>query len=393
MKHYEGQESISGINVSRSAPSISYLLFADDNLLFFKLNEGQASHVKALLSVFERGTGQSLSPAKCSMLVRQRADVSLIDRVKLILGVERPTFDAKYLGLPMPDGRMWRGMFQSIEDRYIKRMTDWKEQLLSQVAKEVLIKSVAQALPTYAMSVFKLPFGLCDSLEKHSRAFWWGSNGRKRKVQWLPWQQLVKPKCLGGLGFKDLRLFNQALLAHQAWRLLAYPDSLCARVLRAKYFHQGNLLDIAPASEASNTWRAIDYGVELLQCGAIYRVGNGESICIWRYNWIRRPPNLKPSGSIKTCRLWRVSQLMREGMNNWDEAKIRRFFQPWDVEEVLKIKIPACKGPDIIAWHFERYGVFSVRSAYRLVLTRATNLDGEGSSSAPGGDRAVWRKL
>jgi hypothetical protein len=310
MKHYEGQGSISGIKVSRSAPSISHLLFADNNLLFFKLDEGQASHVKALLSVFERGTGQSLSPVKCSMLVHQGADVSLIDWVKMILGVERPKFDAKYiglpmpdakyLGLPMPDGRMRRGIFQSIEERYIKRMTDWKERLLSQVAKEVLIKSVAQALPTYAMSVFKLPFGLCDSLEKHSRAFWWGSNGGKRKVQWLPWQQLVKPKCLGGLGFKDLRLFNQVLLAHEAWRLLAYPDSLCACVLRAKYFHQGNLLDMAPASEASNTWRAIAYGVELLRCGAIYRVGNEESIRIWRDNWIPSPPSLKPSGSIRT---------------------------------------------------------------------------------------------
>jgi hypothetical protein len=164
-------------------------------------------------------------------------------------------------------------------------------------------------------------------------------------------------------------------------------------VLRAKYFHQGNLLDMALALEASNTWRAIDYGVEFLRCGAIYRVGDGESIRIWRDNWIPRPPSLKPSGSRKTCRLRGVSQLMREGTNDWDEAKIRRFFQPWDVEEILKIKIPTCKGPDIIAWHFERSGVFSVHSANRLVLARATNLDGEGGSSAPGGDRAVWRKL
>jgi hypothetical protein len=89
------------------------------------------------------------------------------------------------------------------------------------------------------MSVFKLPFGFCDCLEKHVRAFW-GSGGGKRKVQWLTWQTLIKPKCHGGLGFKDMRLFNQALLTHQAMRQLVYPNSMCARVLRAKYFHQGN---------------------------------------------------------------------------------------------------------------------------------------------------------
>jgi hypothetical protein len=126
MKHYEGQGLISGIKVSRSAPSISHILFADDSLLFFKLDEGQATQVKALLSVFERETSQKLSPTKCSMLVHQGANVPLIDQVKLILGVEMPEFDAKYLGLPMPDGRMRWGMFQSIE-RYIKRMSDWKE--------------------------------------------------------------------------------------------------------------------------------------------------------------------------------------------------------------------------------------------------------------------------
>jgi hypothetical protein len=78
-----------------------------------------------------------------------------------------------------------------------------------------------------------------------------------------------------------MRLYNQALLAHQAMHLLVYPNSLCARVLRARYFQRGSLLDVAPASEASITWRAIECGVELLRCGAIYRVGDGESIRIW----------------------------------------------------------------------------------------------------------------
>jgi hypothetical protein len=152
------------------------------------------------------------------------------------------------------------------------------------------------------MSVFKLPFGFCDCLEKHVRAFR-GSGGGKRKVQWLMWQTLIKPKCHGGLGFKDMRLFNQVLLAHQAMRQLVYPNSMCARVLRAKYFHQGNLLDMALAADASNTWHAIEYGVELLKCGAIYIVGDGESIHIWRDNWIPRPPSLKPTRSRRTCRL------------------------------------------------------------------------------------------
>jgi hypothetical protein len=284
MKNYERQGLISGIRVSRRAPSISHLLFADDSLLFFKLDAGQANQVRSPLTVFENGTSQKLSPAKCSILVREGADDNVVNLVKQVLGVERAEFDAKYLGLPMPYGRMQWGVFQSIEERYVKRMVDWKERTLSQVAREVLIKAITQALPTYAMSVFKLPFGLCDSLEKHTRAFWWGLKQGRCKVQWIPWKTLIKPKRYGGLGFGDMRFFNQALLAHQARRLLIYPNSLCARVLKSKYFLQGNLLDMAPAGEASVTWRAIEHGVKLLRYGAIKRIRDGESMRIWRDN-------------------------------------------------------------------------------------------------------------
>jgi hypothetical protein len=80
-------------------------------------------------------------------------------------------------------GRYKWGRFQSIEERCVKRMEDWQEHLLSQVAKEVLIKATAQALSTYVMSIFKILFGLCDTLHKHTRSFWWGSGRKKHKVQ------------------------------------------------------------------------------------------------------------------------------------------------------------------------------------------------------------------
>jgi hypothetical protein len=81
------------------------------------------------------------------------------------------------------------------------------------VVKEVLIKAVVQALPTYMMSVFKIPFGICDALEKHTRAFWWGGENGKQKTQWIPWEILVKPKSYGGLGFRD-----SGSLIRPSWR-------------------------------------------------------------------------------------------------------------------------------------------------------------------------------
>jgi hypothetical protein len=204
---------------------------------------------------------------------------------------------------------------------------------------------------------------------------------------------MSRPKSYGGLGFKDLRLFNQALLAHQAWRPITYLNSLCCQVLKAKYFHNSNLLDMAPASAASATWRAIEYGIELLKHGAINRVGDGESTRIWRDNWIPRVPNMKPSGPIRACRLRCVSHLLRRGSNEWDEGTLRRYFFPWDVDEILKIRLPATKRPDWVTWQYEKTGLFTVRSAYRLALERAQNLNEVGTCSAANGERRKWCKI
>ena len=66
-------------------------------------------------------------------------------------------------------------------------MAGWKEKMLSKVGKEVLIKAVAQAIPTYTMSYFKLPESLCEELKSMIRNFWWGQKKDERKIVWLNW--------------------------------------------------------------------------------------------------------------------------------------------------------------------------------------------------------------
>jgi hypothetical protein len=152
------------------------------------------------------------------------------------------------------------------------------------------------------MSVFKLPLGLCDELTKLIRRYWWeAENDTKRKTHWLAWDIMLRPKDYGGVGFRDMRLFNQALLARQAWRLVQFPDTLCAQILKAKYYPNGVLLDTVFTGNGSSTWHAIEYGLELLKKGVIWRMGNGADIRAWRDPWTPRESGHLPRSAQGRC--------------------------------------------------------------------------------------------
>ena len=80
----------------------------------------------------------------------------------------------------------------------------WKEKLLSIGGREILIKVVAQVVPTYTMGCFLLPKGLCDDIEGMMRNFWWGQRQQESKIAWVCWSKICKAKKGGGMGFRDL---------------------------------------------------------------------------------------------------------------------------------------------------------------------------------------------
>jgi hypothetical protein len=103
--------------------------------------------------------------------------------------------------------------FQGIKDRVWKRLQNWKVKFLSQVGKEILLKAVIQAIPTYSMSVFQLPVGFCRELNSMMTRFWWGHMSNSSKISRMSWEKMGNAKSARGLGFRDLIIFNKALLA------------------------------------------------------------------------------------------------------------------------------------------------------------------------------------
>ena len=150
-----------------------------------------------------------------------------------------------------------------------------------------MIKAVIQAIPTYAMSCFQFPAGLCQEISSMANRFWWGQRNGGRKIHWMNKQKLYRTKHDGGMGFRDLHLFNSALLARQGWRLMHNPSSLVYRVLKAKYFPHNSFLDATVPDTASYIWSSICKSIEVLNLGLRWRVGTGELIRIWKDPWIQ----------------------------------------------------------------------------------------------------------
>jgi hypothetical protein len=262
---------------------------------------------------------------------------------------------------------------------------------MSSAAKGTLITSVLQSLPTYAMGIFKFPAGLLEKLTKIVRDFWWGDEENRRRMHWMAWDRLAWPKYQGGVGFRDLKVFNQALLARQAWRLIQFPDSLCARLLKARYYPSGNLLDTAFIQNSSTTWQGIIYGLELLKKGVAWRIGNGSSVRIFRDNWLPRVDDPKVAMKRRTNRRRWVSELINPDTRSWDERLIREISYAHDADMILSIKLPMTPCDDFVAWLPEKNGMFTVSSAYRLGLEPALIAMSPGqSSSNPTGERRIW---
>ena len=236
------------------------------------------------------------------------------------------------------------------------------------------------------MNCFKIPKSLCRDIEALFRKFWWGCNGENRKIHWLAWNKLCKPKVEGGLGFRDIENFNLALLGKQVWRLIHNTDSLLYKVFKARYFPRCTIMDVEVSLNGSYAWQSILKARHVISMGATWRIGNGESVFIRGDRWLPDPHSNKVISPHKNFPgNTRVCALLEEDGSRWLTERVTEEFLPHEAQIILSIPLSCRRIKDTLIWSGTKNGVYSTKSAY-LMLQRSERIEKPGTSLLSGQD-------
>jgi hypothetical protein len=360
---------LTGVPTSKRGPRLSHLFFADDSMVFCKANSVEWRHLFRILGTYEAGSGQKLNIQKTAIFFSRNTSAEKREEILSLSGLTEASRIDTYLGLPCLVGKSRVKAFNNIKDRIWKKLQDWKVKFLSQAGKEILLKAVIQAIPTYSMSVFQLPITLCREINSMMQRFWWGHISKNSKIAWLSWEKMGCAKLEGGLGFRDLVLFNKVLLAKQGWRLLQNPDSLTGKIFEAKYYENSSFLEASLGNRPSFAWRSLLYAKELIIQGSLWRVGDGKKIKIWGDRWVHSPSSYAIQSQIISLPAeTRVATLIDFNRKEWNSDLVREVLSEEEATKVLNIPLSPVFPIDRLIWLGTKTGLFSVRSTYHLCM-------------------------
>jgi hypothetical protein len=250
---------------------------------------------------------------------------ALKNNITNILIVRAVLGTGKYLGMSSMIGRDITTTFAYIKDRVWNMINSWSSKCLSKAGREVMIKSVLEAIPSDVMSLFHLPTTLITTIERMMNSFWWG-HGRTshRGINWLSWEKLSMHKNNSGLSFKDLSAFNLAMLGKQGWKFLTNPQSLVSRIFKARYFPNNSYLTATIGHNPSYVWRSILRARFIVCGGARWSIGSGMTIHILGVPWLSNGEFI--DGNIAGghhIRNFKVNSLLAENGKVWNVPLIR----------------------------------------------------------------------
>jgi exonuclease III len=373
---------ISGFSVGNSTGvelSISHSLFADDTLIFCGADSEQAWHLRGVFIWFQAISGLKINLSKSELV--PVGPVPNVPELAGILGCSVASLPLTYLGLPLGASFKMKSIWAGVVERMEKRLAGWKRLYLSKGGRVTLIKSTLSSIPTYYLSLFPIPMSIACRIEKLQRDFLWGGLEDEQKLHLVNWHQVCTPLHSGGLGIRNMAIFNKALLGKWLWRYSREPESLWRQVIDSKYGGQGNFWcsNRSRSPHGVSLWKHIRAGWDVFSQHTSYKVGDGSRIRFWHDIWCGDSPlrhQFPILFHLARAPESRVSDIYHfQGSTiSWD-IEFTRSVQDWELEMVdsfmslLYSQIIRPGVVDSLCWTPSCRGLFEVRSFYTTLIS------------------------
>ena len=342
-----------GIKSSRSGPTVSHLFFADDSLVFFKATLASCEGVKTILAKFSRLSGEVINYHKSLIMFSPNTPPDCRQHMRSIVNTPSAESLGKYLGCNIEVNGKSSRMFHPLIEKAEMRLSSWHNLSLSPASRIILINSVLSMLSLNILSVFLIPKETADKLNSIFARFLWAGSQTTKPIYWKSSTTLELPKGGGGLGIRNVHLFNKALLAKQAVGIQNSSHSLISQVYCAKYKASpvNMVLNKIKLSRASWGFRGLCRAIQDCSGGFVKIIGDGSDTHILDDKWLKGDSiKTKPGLNLESLGIGKVKDLMRTDQQAWDTELIWRTFMPESSIRILTTYIPNESHQDYYAW-------------------------------------------
>ena len=240
--------------VGKNNEPVNILQYADDTIFFGEATMENVKVIKSVLRCFELASGLKINFAKSRFGAIWKSE-QWCKEVAEFLNCSLLSMPFSYLGIPIGANPRRREVWDLIIRKCESKLSRWKQKHISMGGRVTLINAVLTALPIYFFSFFRTPSKVIQQLVNIQRKFLWGGVSEQRRIAWVKWKTVCLPKEKGGLGIKDLRKFNTALLGKWRWDLFQQNGQMWTRILNSKYGEWRNLDDERKNRFHSHWWK------------------------------------------------------------------------------------------------------------------------------------------
>nr|XP_027067853.1 uncharacterized protein LOC113693523 [Coffea arabica] len=283
------QRKLQPFALGSHCPTVSYLAFADDIVIFTRGDNRSVQSLMGFLELYQHGSGQRVNKDKSFYIVSPKCPLAAKRLLSRRTGFQYKGLPFVYLGCKLVKGKMRMEHFQPLIDRIQAKLVGWKNRLLSPGGRLILIKHVLSSIPIYTLAVSELPRGVIKRIEKLMSTFLWGEVEGRDKRHWRKWQALCKPTQENGLGLRRLQDVQDAFGCKLWWKMRT-SDTLWTRFMRAKHVAVTEHLTTTPASQTSSAvWKRMLRVRDFVEEHSQTLIKNG-SASFWYDNWIGSGP-------------------------------------------------------------------------------------------------------